>query len=74
MNLPSIIVLAVVIFITVLAVRAMVRDKKSRKGCGGCKGCSSPGAVESCPAYASLEKYLKKKESAESGGPESGKP
>lgn len=42
-NLPTILVGAVVILVVTLASIKLIRDKINNKGCGSCSGCPSQG-------------------------------
>jgi|GEM_PF-1181338 len=56
--LGTVIVALAVITLMVLAVRSLIRDKKSGKGCPGCPGCSgcSGGSCCGCTPPASSGK------------------
>lgn len=52
MNLPTLIVLGILIFIVALAIRSIVLKRKNGGGCGcGCAGCTGK-----CPSSEKLKK------------------
>lgn len=58
MNTVDIIVAGIVVLALVLAIRWIIRQKKSGNPCAGCSGCSNPG---NCSAYEAFEAEARKK-------------
>lgn len=58
MNAGSWLVLAVVALMVALAIRSIVRDRKSGKSCAGCSGCSGGTRPSSCSAADEMVRHM----------------